>query len=131
MIGYAEAPFTQLFLNSFLRVNLKMPCLLTNLRKPGISVFEAASCYYNGVLLQLPVLKGGTLALPIFLKVCNTTFEVCNLRVKEEPQQPGTYKLFFCYYTSVKILTCFLSFQLVAVCFYRLFEPIEVFHYSS
>lgn len=72
-------------------------------------------------------IKRGNLALPIFLKVCNTTSEVCNLRVKEEPQQPGTYKLFFCYYTSMKILTCFLSFQLVAVCFIGYLNQLRFF----
>lgn len=41
IIGYAEAPFTQLFLNSFFRVNKKMPCLLTESQKPGLSVSEA------------------------------------------------------------------------------------------
>lgn len=57
-----------------------MPCLLTDSWKPGVSVFEAASCHHNGCAAAAGM-RGGT-----FLPVCNTTSEVCNFKEKEEPQ---------------------------------------------
>lgn len=91
--GYAEAPFTQLLLNSFSRVNKKMPCLLTNSWKPGISVSETVACYHNAMCSNCWY-EGELEPFHIFLNVCNTTSEVCHLKAKEEPQQPRTYKLF-------------------------------------
>lgn len=108
-----------------------MPCLLTNSWKPGISVSEAASCYYNGVCYNCWQERGNFGPSIFSLMFVTLLQEVCNLKAKEEPQQSGVYKL-FCYQTCLKFFICFFSsLSFVAMCYYGLFEPIKVFHYSS
>lgn len=101
---------SQLFLNSFFRVNLKMPCLLTNSWTPGISVSEAAPLPQWGVL-ELLVFEGGLGPFRVLPNVCNTTSEVCNLKAKEEPQQPRTCISYFYVTRLASQFVCFLSLQ--------------------
>lgn len=71
-----------------------MPCLLTNFGSQESVSLRLHPLSTMGCSVTAGI-RRGSLALPLFLHVYNTTSEVFNLKAKEEPQQPGLISYFY------------------------------------
>lgn len=106
-----------------------MPCLLNNLWKSGIYMSEATSCYHNGVCYNCWYQRG-IFGPSTFSLMFITLLQRLVTSEQKKSLNNQDLQVILCFQTHIKFLV-FHLFSFVAMCYYRLFELIKVFHYSS